>query len=108
MKVLFKIASIISILICIPLIANYGWRAYSTIIKQSGLYGDMHMYYDLSYFQYSMYTILVTVFGLGYIGFLSIYVIKNDQTRLKWTILTFLIFIGAVILFEELKFVGKP
>jgi len=108
MRALYKILSIISILICLLLIVNYGLRTYSAIIKRSGLYDDMHLYYDLSFIQYSVYTILVVLFGFGFIGFLLNYMIKKNSNKLKWTIWMFLIFICTVILFEEIKWTGKP
>ena len=100
LKLYHKLISLIILPTCLFFFVVFGWSAFSTITKRSGLNGDMYSYYNLTRTTYSIYTSLVSLLGLGFTLTLTIYLIKSEPKKLTKAFWYFLIFIVLVIICE--------
>jgi hypothetical protein len=107
LKPYYLIMPIISIPLCLVLCAVYGWSCLAVITERGGYNGSAYIYYDLSAFQYVSYHLSVMILAIGCIVFqLKYYAAKKPL----YLILTFIAFIGLVILSElhiQSRYVGK-
>jgi hypothetical protein len=106
----YQIIAIPILGICLLIFVLYGWSSFSTITQRSGLRGEMHLYYQLTRFQFAFYTTTVALISI--ILFLSILknAIRYDVLKLKKSINWFIVIILLITICEiylNLRYVGK-
>jgi len=106
----YQILAIPILGICLIIFVLFGWSSFSTITERSGLRGEMHLYYQLTRFQFAFYTTTVAVTSI----FLFTSILKNainkDVSKLKKSINWFLVIILLITICEiylSSRYVGK-
>lgn len=109
-KLYHKLLPVLILPISLFLFVSFGWSAYSTITERSGMNGNSYMYYDVSQFQFFLYTGLISLIGLFFIIITILNFIQNNSVRMTKTFWWFLIFIGLLTLcsfYLQSRFTGK-
>jgi hypothetical protein len=92
------------------LFASFGWSAYATMTARPGINGDMYQYYELTRFEFSFYTGLVSLFSLVFMTTMILNVFERKPEKLQRTLKYFLAFAIVFVVFEiflQARFVGK-
>jgi hypothetical protein len=84
--------------------------AFAGITDRPGLYGSMHIYYNLSQLQYFLYNFITTLIASLTILLLCMFLYQSKSRLIMITFIVFIIFILLIVLCEiylETIFVGK-
>ena len=102
------ILSPIVILIALLLVLNYGWLFYSVFMERAGMHGSIYVYYgNVSRKEYLLYSFTITFFAFLFLSIQIVFLLKRNYKVLLWSYLAFILFFILIVLFEELKYVGK-
>lgn len=109
-KLPYRLALILSIVISLFIFLNYGWSTYALITDRSGLAGNIYIYYQLDKFQFITYTSIVSLIGLLIILF-QIQAFANQKLKtLTMSFYVFFTFILVLLICEmylQTRFIGK-
>ena len=98
------------VLVSLFLFVAFGWSSYATITDRPGANGEMYMYYQLTKFQYALYTVLVSFSGLLFMVIVSKMLVNRQSQKLKDIFIYFLILVVVFIACEiylQTRFTGK-
>ena len=105
-----KLSAALVIIICFLLTIGYGWLFYCTLTERSGFRGNMHSYYQLSPFQFALYTWVLSLSSFIFFVLVISNMLEANIQALKKVLSSFMIFVFIIFICEgilALRYVGK-
>lgn len=108
LRIPFYFFSTLIILIGLMILASYGWWFYAAIVGKGGSNGQMYIYYkDISENQFLAFCFIVSAITVFLMVSQVYFLIKKMDKSLIKSYIAFILFIVALTVWEQLKYVGK-